>query len=199
VASWRGCKRSITGHRTGRSRWTSSSRRCATAGGARQSDRAFEHAPSERSAAAVPVELSARTRARPRVAPTTRPPGGRECASRARHGYRRRAVLPRTGALGVEGHARAGVAEDAADLYDVEADVDDEVACLQICGADRGSAAAGRRDPDLPRRQTNHWKDIQVTTTEHRDQPDKRPRRDSSHTHSSGMSLDGGAMVVALS
>jgi len=28
----------------------------------------------------------------------------------------------------VEGHARAGVAEDAADLHDVEADVDDQVA-----------------------------------------------------------------------
>jgi hypothetical protein len=30
--------------------------------------------------------------------------------------------------VGVEGHARASVAEDAADLNDVEADVDDEVA-----------------------------------------------------------------------
>jgi len=30
--------------------------------------------------------------------------------------------------VGVEGHARAGVAEDAADLDDVEADVDDQVA-----------------------------------------------------------------------
>ena len=30
--------------------------------------------------------------------------------------------------VGVEGHARAGVAEDAADLGDVEADVDDQVA-----------------------------------------------------------------------
>jgi hypothetical protein len=40
--------------------------------------------------------------------------------------------------VGVEGHARARVAEDAADLEDVEADVDDQVA-----GADRGSAPAG--------------------------------------------------------
>jgi hypothetical protein len=30
--------------------------------------------------------------------------------------------------VGVEGHARSGVAEDAADLGDVEADVDDQVA-----------------------------------------------------------------------
>jgi len=30
--------------------------------------------------------------------------------------------------VGVEGHARASVAEDAADLNDVEADVDDQVA-----------------------------------------------------------------------
>ncbi len=30
--------------------------------------------------------------------------------------------------VGVEGHARAGMAEDAADLDDVEPDVDDQVA-----------------------------------------------------------------------
>src|SRR6266516_4561009 len=60
--------------------------------------------------------------------------------------------------------------------------------------------ASGRQaDTGLSAR-THHWKDTEpagsfenrVTNKEHRHQPDKRPRRDDPHTHSSGMSPDAG-------
>ena len=60
--------------------------------------------------------------------------------------------------------------------------------------------ASGRQaDTGLSAR-TNHWKDTATTTGHSRiesrtksteRQPDKRPRRDNPHTHSSGMTPDG--------
>ena len=59
--------------------------------------------------------------------------------------------------------------------------------------------ASGRQAGTGLSARTNHWKDTRtaesfenrVTNKEHRHQPDKRPRRDNSHTHSSEMSPDG--------
>jgi len=49
--------------------------------------------------------------------------------------------------VGVEGHARSGVAEDAADLYDVEADVDDQVAGEGVAEIVEADAPAGPVEP----------------------------------------------------
>jgi hypothetical protein len=45
--------------------------------------------------------------------------------------------------VGVEGHAGAGVAEDCADLGDVEADVDDQVASESVAQVVEADAPTG--------------------------------------------------------
>jgi hypothetical protein len=58
--------------------------------------------------------------------------------------------------VGVEGHARAGVAEDAADLDDVEADVDDQVAGEGVAQVVEADPPAIGLEPRVDSRSAEH-------------------------------------------